>query len=210
MREALEDLSGAFERATSNKLTRSYATGSVIKERILKGEIADIAILPVRGMEDLQRQAKTSQTETIAVARSLIAVSVRAGAPRPDISSVESLKQSLLAASSIVYFDPTLGATNGVHFASVLERLGISEQMRPKTKLVRFPDAGPAEIVANGGAELAISQPVDILRAPGAQLVGPLPSELQNTRDFVYQAALLLDAREPTVAKSVLKVYRRP
>ena len=60
MREALEDLSGAFERATSNKLTRSYATGSVIKERILKGEIADIAILPVRGMEDLQRQAKTS------------------------------------------------------------------------------------------------------------------------------------------------------
>ena len=106
MREALEDLSSAFERATGNKLTRSYATGSVIKERVLQGEVADLAILPVRAMEDLQRHGKTSQTDTVAVARSLIAVSVRAGATKPDISSVEALKQSLLAASSIVYFDP--------------------------------------------------------------------------------------------------------
>ncbi|RPI44619.1 MAG: hypothetical protein EHM67_03560 [Hyphomicrobiaceae bacterium] len=82
--------------------------------------------------------------------------------------------------------------------------------MRPKTKLVRFPDAGPAESVANGGAELAIYQTVDILRAPGAQLVGPLPSELQNTSDFVYQAALLLDAREPTVAKAFLRFIAGP
>ena len=209
MRSALEELSGVFERVTGNKLTISYATGSAVKERILKGEVADLAILPISAMEDLQKQAK-AEVDSLAVGGSLIAVSVRAGAPKPDIASVDSLKRSLLAATSIVYFDPASGATSGIHFAGVLERLGISQEMRPKTKLVKFPGPGPAEIVAKGEAELGISQPAEILRAPGAELVRPLPAELQNRREFVYHAAVLVNAKEPAAARAFIQFLVGP
>jgi len=209
MRPALEELTSVFERATGNKLTISYATGSAVKERILKGEVADLAILPISAMEDLQRQAK-AEADSLAVGGSLIAVSVRAGAPKPDISSVNSLKLSLLAANSIVYFDPASGATSGIHFAGVLERLGINEAMRPKTTLVKFPGPGPAEIVAKGEAELGISQPAEILRTPGAELVRPLPPELQNRREFVYHAAVLVNAKEPAAARAFMQFLVSP
>jgi len=123
---------------------------------------------------------------------------------------VNSLKQSLLSAKSIVYSDPAGGAVSGVHFANVLSRLGIAEEMKSKTKLTRVPGPGPAEFVAKGDAELGISQPMDILTVPGAELLGPLPAELQNTRDFVYQATVLPNAKQPGAARAFIRFLLGP
>jgi molybdate transport system substrate-binding protein len=204
MKPALEDLGPAFERATGNRLIMTFGTASVIKERIQKDEIADLTILPIPSIEDLQKQGK-ARADTVTVGRSLVAMSVRVGAPRPEIATVALLKQALLAAKSIVYSDPAGGAISGVHFAKVLRRLGIAEEMKSKTKLTTVPGPGAAELVARGDAELGISQPMEILSVPGAELLGPLPAELQNTRDFVYQATLLPSAKEPAAARAFIQ-----
>ena len=176
MKPALEELGPTFERATGDKLVMSFGTASVIKERIQKDDLADLVILPLPAIEDLQKEGKVP-VGAVSVGRSLVAMSVRAGAPKPNIATVESLKQSLLAAKSIVYSDPAGGAANfsGVHFGNVLSRLGIADEMKSKTKLTRVPGPGPAELVAKGEAELGISQPMEILNVLGAELLGPLP-----------------------------------
>ncbi len=137
-----------------------------------------------------------------------VGISVRAGTPKPDISSVEAVKQSLLAAKSIAYADPAKGGASGVHFARVLEKLGIIQQMRPKTILI--PGAGAAEVVAKGEAQIAVSQTQDLIRTAGADYVGPLPPELQNTTDFVFSAGVLVGAKEPDVARALLKFLSGP
>jgi len=204
MKPALEELGPTFERATGDKLVMSFGTASVIKERIQKDDLADLVILPLPAIEDLQKEGKVP-VGAVSVGRSLVAMSVRAGAPKPNIVTVESLKQSLLAAKSIVYSDPAGGAASGVHFANVLSRLGIADEMKSKTKLTRVPGPGPAELVAKGEAELGISQPMEILNVLGAELLGPLPAELQNTRDFVYQATVLPNAKQPAAAKAFIQ-----
>src|SRR6185437_9870312 len=120
--------------------------------------------------------AKLAAGELVNVAGTPVAVAARAGAPKPDISTVEALQQTLLNARSIVYADPAKGGASGVYFARVLDRLGIAEQMKAKTILV--PGAQAAEVVAKGEAELGIAQASEIVPVAGAQLVGPLPGDL--------------------------------
>ena len=102
---------------------------------------------------------------------------------------------------------PGRGAS-GIHFARVLERLGIAEEMKRKTKLI--PGAGAAEVVVKGQAEIAVGGTMDLLRVPGAEFVGPLPAELQNTSDFVYFAAVLAGAKEPELGKALIKHLLAP
>jgi molybdate transport system substrate-binding protein len=184
MKSALDDLAPQFERATGHKLTISYAVAGELRKRIEGGEFGDMTILPKPWFEPLLAQGKITEGSQMIVARSTVGVSVRAGTPKPDISSVEAVRRSLLAAKSIVYGDPAKGGASGIHFVRVLEKLGIVEEMRPKTILI--PGAGAAEVVARGEAQLAISQTIDLIRVTGADYVGPLPSELQNTTDFVF------------------------
>jgi molybdate transport system substrate-binding protein len=135
-----------------------------------------------------------------------VGVSVRAGTPQPDISSVEAFKRSLLAAESIVYADPAIGAASGIHFARVLERLGIADIMKPKTKLVTSTEPGEvAKVVANGEAEFAVSQTTDLSRVSGVDYVGPLPRELQNTSGFVFLVGLLVGAKETQPAQAFIQ-----
>ena len=126
-------------------------------------------------MDELQKQEKVATGPITNVVGTAVSVAARAGAPKPDMSSVDAFKRSLLAAKSIVYADPAKGGASGVYFASVLDRLGIAEQMKPKTILV--PGAQAADIVAKGEAELGVAQASEIVPVAGAQLVGPLPGE---------------------------------
>lgn len=208
MKSALDDLAPQFERATGHKLTISYAVAGELRKRIEGGEFGDMTILPKPWFEPLLAQGKITEGSQMIVARSTVGVSVRAGTPKPDISSVEALRRSLLAAKSIVYGDPAKGGASGVHFVRVLEKLGIVEEMRPKTILI--PAAGAAEVVARGEAQLAISQTIDLIRVTGADYVGPLPSELQNTTDFVFSAGVLTSAKEPDAAKALIGFLSGP
>jgi molybdate transport system substrate-binding protein len=208
MKAALEDLAGEFERSAGHKITISYATAGELRNRIQGGEFGDMTILPRPAFESLLAQGKIVADSPVIFARSSVGVSVRVGAPKPDISSVDAVKRSLLAAKSIVYTDPARGGASGVHFVRVLERLGIIDEMKPKTKFTVVPGPGPAEVVAKGGAELAVSQAIDLLGVAGAEYVGPLPPELQNTSDFVFLAGVLASAKESEAAKNFIQYLR--
>ena len=208
MRPALDELASQFERATGHRLTISYEVAGELRKRIESGEFGDVTILPRPWFEPLLTEGKIAAQSQMVIARSTVGVSVRLGAPKPDISSVAAVRQLLLAAASVVYADPARGGASGVHFVTVLEKLGIVEEMKPKTILI--PGAGAAEVVARGEAQVAVSQTIDLIRVAGADYVGPLPPELQNTTDLVYSAGILTSAREPDAARALIKFLSGP
>ena len=159
-------------------------------------------------MDAILNEGKAIRGSEVILARGTVGISVRAGASKPDISSVEAFKRSLLAAKSIAYADPAQGGASGVHFARVLEQLGITEEMKPKTK--RLPGAGAGQVVARGEAELGVSGTMDLLSVAGADFVGPLPAELQNKSDFVYLAAILKGTKEAEAANALIQHLLAP
>jgi molybdate transport system substrate-binding protein len=201
---ALDELAVQFERATGNKLTIGYSLVVDIRKRMLEGETADVVILSRSVMDELQKQKKLAPASIEDVVGAAIAVAAKAGAPKPDIGSVESFKRSLLAAKSIVYADPAKGGLSGVYFARVLERLGIAEQMKPKTILVPGAEAG--EVVARGDAEIGVAQSSEILPVTGAQLVGPLPGEFASVT--IFSAGIGADTTAPEAARSFIRFLK--
>ena len=209
VKSALDDLAANFERATGDKLTISYATAGEVIRRVQGGESADVTILPKPRMDELVQQSKIMPGGSTAnFASAAVGVAVRAGAPKPDISSPDALKRLLLAAKSISYADPAKGGASGVHFAGVLERLGIADEMKPKTKLVPGPEA--PDLAARGEVEIAVAMVPEILPVRGVDLVGPLPQELQNKTDFAYTAGILTEAKQPAAAKALIEFISGP
>ena len=152
----LGDLTPKYESSSGNKLTIIYSTIADLKKRIDAGETADLMILSRPVLDELQTQGKVAQGSIVNVGRSYVAIGVRAGAPQPDISTLEKLKAALLATKSISYADPAKGGASGVYFAKVLDRLGIADQMKSKTVLV--PNAQAGELVAKGEVEMDLAQ----------------------------------------------------
>ena len=203
---ALDELTPIFEKATGDKLSIGYGLAADLRKRVLDGETADVIILTRPLMEDLQKQDKLLANSVVNVAGTPVSVAARAGAPKPDISTVAAFKQTLLDARSIVYTDPAKGGASGVYFARVLDRLGIAEQLKGKTILV--PGAQAAEVVARGEAELGIAQGSEIVPVAGAQLVGPLPGELASTTMFA--AGIGAASKTPDAAKTLIKFLTGP
>jgi molybdate transport system substrate-binding protein len=203
---ALDELAPQFERATGNKLTLGYSLIADIRKRIAAGETADVVILSRPAMEDLGKQDKIASGSIMDVVETPVAIAVRAGAPKPDISSADALKRSLLAAKSIVYADPAKGGASGVYFAHVVEQLGIAEQLKSKTILV--PGAQAADVVAKGEAEIGVGQASEIVPVSGAQLVGPLPGEFASMTAFT--AGIGASTKVPEAAKSLIQFLTGP
>src|SRR5271163_32779 len=130
---ALNELAPQFERTSGDKLAIGYSLIADIRKRVLNGETADVIMLSRPVMDELQQQNKIVPGSVVNVAGTAVAVTVRAGAAKPDISSVAAFKRTLLATKSVVYADPAKGGASGVYFARVLDRLGIAEQMKAKT-----------------------------------------------------------------------------
>lgn len=203
---ALDEIAPQFERATGNKLKIGYSLIADIKKRMIAGETADVVILSRPAMDDLQKQDKFAPGSVANVAGTPVAVAARAGAARPDISSVDALKRTLLDAKMIVYADPAKGGASGVYFAHVVDKLGIAEQLKSKTILV--PGAQAAEVVAKGVAEIGVAQGSEILPVPGAQLVGSLPGEFASTT--VFTAGIGASTKVPEAAKSLILFLKGP
>jgi len=180
--QALNELSPIFEQKTGNKLVISFDLAAVQKKRVLDGERADVIILTRAMMEDLAKQNKLASPDIVNVAGTPVALAARAGAPKPDISTPDAFKQTLLAAKSISYADPAKGGLSGVVAGKAIERLGIAEQMKAKTTLV--PGAQSPDLVAKGEVELGIAQASEIVPVAGVQLVGPIPGELGSLTLF--------------------------
>jgi molybdate transport system substrate-binding protein len=206
MQSVLEDLGPKFERATGHKLAISFATGGATVKRVQEGDAADVVITVRQGIDTLVKDGKAPAGT--AVARAGIFVAVREGAPKPDVSSPDALKRTLLAAKSISYVDPASGGASGIHFAKVLDRLGIASEMKSKTV---FPDpkspAAVGVVVANGDAEIGVHIIQELIPVAGIEIVGPLPGDLQDT--IVFSAAIMTGAKDNIAAAKALVDFLR-
>jgi molybdate transport system substrate-binding protein len=206
MSATLDELKPKFEAATDHKVTFVYSVIADLRKRIQEGETADVMILSRAALDDLQGQGKVTSGSIVNVASSYVAIAVRAGATKPDIGSVDALKRTLLAVKSIVYADPAKGGASGVHFARVLDRLGITDQMKFKTVLV--PGAQAADVVARGEAEMGVAQASEIVPIAGAQLVGPLPGDLNNVT--IFSAGIGPASKDAAAAKAFIQYVTGP
>ena len=201
MRPLLAEAVPLFERAHSVKAEVRLALTSVLTREIEQGATFDIALLPRPELDALAASCAIAPGTQTDIARSAVGFAVRQGAPKPDISTVEALKRTLLAARTIGYSD----GPSGAYVAELLQRLGIAEETRAKTRLTSRP---VAEIVASGEAEVGMQQIVAILPVKGAELVGPLPSELQNV--IVYAAGIAAAAANPDAAAAFIGFMATP
>jgi len=201
MRSLMMDMLPLFERTSGVKVEIEFRLTSVLQKEIETGAAFDIALLPRPELDALVGAGKIAAGGTADIARSSVGLAVKAGARKPDISSVVALKRALIAARSIAYSD----GPSGAYIAALLQRLGIADAMKPKTKLTSRP---VAELVAAGEAEIGMQQIVAILPIKGAELVGPLPSELQNV--IIYAAGLSAVAQNSAAAKNCIAFMRSP
>ena len=207
MQSALEDLEPKFEPATGHKLAASFATAGAAVKRAKDGEAVDVVIATRQGIDGLVKDGKAGVDNVTALASAGISVAIRRGEPKPDISSPDALKRTLLAAKSISYVEPSSGGASGIHFAKVLDRLGIAAEVRSKTVFPKTP-AEVGALVANGDAEIGVHIIVELISVPGIDIVGPLPGELQNT--IVFAAAVMNSANEAKAAKALISFLRTP
>ena len=195
-----------FEKATGNKVITAYGpsmgtTVNAIPMRLERGEAADVLILVGYALDDLIKKGKAS--DRVDLVNSKIGVAVKAGAPKPDISSADAVKRALLAAKTVAYSD----SASGVYISTeMFERLGIADAMKDKAKKISAdPVAG---VVARGDAELGMQQISELLPVPGVDLVGPLPPELQKVT--VYSAGIATVSKEPEAGRALIKFLTSP
>ena len=199
----LDALAPAFERASGHRYTVDVASAKVMLGRIKSGETGDVVILGASVVKELEQLGMVAAGSGRLFARSRVGVAVRAGAPKPDISSVDAFRCTLLNARSIAH---TVHGASGMYVPVLLERLGIAEQMKPKT--VTRPGGYIGTVVAAGEAEIAVQQIVELLAVPGIDLVGPLPDEIQKV--FETSAGVFAASRHATAAETLLRFLLAP
>lgn len=180
---AIDALIPDFEKSSGHRVTVAYGTAGGVAERVQKGEAADIVISAVPRIDQLQSQGKVAAESRVSFAKVGVGVFVRKGAAKPDLSSADAFKRSMLAARSIAYPDPAGGGASGIYVAALLERLGIAGDMKSRTRLLP-----PTEVlygsVASGDVEIGFNQISEILAQPTVELAGPLPPAIQNYTQF--------------------------
>jgi molybdate transport system substrate-binding protein len=211
LKAALSQLLPDFQKSSGNTATIAYGPAGAIFGRLQKGDAADVVMLSRSQLQKLESNGKVVQGSLVDIAGIVLGVAVRKGAPKPDISTVEAFKRALLSARSIGYRDPTTGSTSGIYTAGLLERLGIARELQPKLNLDRSEGDVPENVflgVAKGDVDMQIGQITEIVIAPGVDLAGPLPPEIQNTT--VMAAAITTTSQAPDAAKALLSFLSSP
>jgi molybdate transport system substrate-binding protein len=197
-----------FERQTGNKVLVAYGpsmgtTVNAIPVRLERGEPADVLIMVGYALGDLAKNGKVIPDSRVDLVKSGIGVAVRTGAPKPDISSADTLKRALLAAKSVAYSD----SASGVYVSSeMFKKLGIENEMKDKARMIPATPVG--EIVAHGDAEIGFQQISELKPVPGIDIVGPLPADLQKIT--VFSAGIATASKEPEAGKALIKFLTSP
>jgi molybdate transport system substrate-binding protein len=205
VRAIVTELAQAFEKETGHKVSLAFGPVGVTRQR-LASEPADVAIMSDVAIDEAIKHSLIVSGTRTDIARTGMGVGVRDGAPKPDISTSEAFKQSLLAAKSLAYVDPAQGATSGIYLASLLQTFGIADAMKPKTTLV--PGGYPAELVAKGEVEMVVHQISEIVPVKGVTLVGPLPKDVQKVT--TYSTGIATKAASPDVARAFVAFLTAP
>jgi molybdate transport system substrate-binding protein len=195
-------LAPRFEQMTGKKIISAYGASmgnapDAIPQRLARGEPTDMIILARSALDDFTARGVVRPDSRVDLAESRIGVAVRAGAPKPDISTVDALRRTLLAAPSIAYS----ASASGVYVSTELyKKLGIEAEVAPKSR--RILSERVAAVVARGEADIGFQQISEILGIPGAELVGPLPPEVQQVT--VFSAGVLTNAQQPEAATELI------
>lgn len=199
-REAYLELVPQFERASGHKVTTLWVPSVQMMTRLKGGETVDLVILSAASLDELTNAGIVGPR--VDLAKSGVGLAVRAGAPKPDISSAEALKRAVLAAKSVVYST----GPSGIYLAGLFERMGIAQQVNSKLKKVQGEPAGAA--VARGEAEIGFQQMSELLPVPGIDIVGPLSPDVQKITTF--SAGFHVAAKESDAAKALVEFLTAP
>jgi molybdate transport system substrate-binding protein len=197
-----------FERATGHKVLTAYGpsmgtTTNAIPVRLDRGEPADVLIMVGYALDDLVKNGKATADGKIDLVKSPIAVAVKSGTPKPDISTPDAVKRALLAAKTIAYSD----SASGVYVSTeMFDKLGIKEAMEGKAR--KIPATPVGEIVARGDAEIGFQQMSELKPVEGIDIIGPLPDELQKIT--IFSAGIASASKEPDAGKALIKFLASP
>jgi molybdate transport system substrate-binding protein len=205
---AYQALVPEFERATGNKVLTAYGpsmgtTVNAIPVRLERGEPADVLIMVGYALGDLVKNGKVVADSRVDLVKSSIGVAVKTGAPKPDLSSADTLKRALLAAKSVAYSD----SASGVYVSTeMFAKLGIADEMKDKAR--KIPATPVGEIVAHGDAEIGFQQISELKPVQGIDIVGPLPEPLQKIT--VFSAGMATASKEPEAGRALIKFLASP
>jgi molybdate transport system substrate-binding protein len=217
LQPAVRELLLKFEESSGHQVTATYQTVGALTDRIQKGDAVDVAIVSGPQIDELEKAGKVAPGSRVDIAKIGIGAFMRKGAVKPDISSVDAFKRSMLAAKSITYPDPATGAAASVYLAGLLDRLGIAAEMKPKTKFLSAPPTGGPlyEDVASGAVDIGFNQISEVLVQQNVDFIGPLPPDIQNYTLFaagigagskeVSAGQALISYLSSTAAQTLLK-----
>lgn len=193
----------AFARTSGSRVVYISDTTGALQRRLASGERADIVVVTAPAMETLQKENRIAPGTRVDLARALIGVGVRAGAPSPDLSTPDAFRAALLKARTVAYVSPASGGTSGTYFEGLLQRMGIAEAMKPKI-VYRTQGSEVAEAVATGAAEIGITFTSELRPNPGVKVAGTLPAEIQLPT--IYAAAVVAGSASADAARALLRV----
>lgn len=203
VREIYNELLPQFEQASGHTVTTEWAGTVDVTKRIGGGETVDLVIMARKSLDELTRQGRIVATSRVDVAKSGIGVAVRAGAPRPDISTSAAVKALMLSARSIAYST----GPSGVYLDGLVRRMGIADEIKAKTKLIP-PGGAVGVLVADGEAEVGFHQVSELLPVKGIDIVGPLPPDIQEVT--VFGAGVHANATNAEAAKALADFLAAP
>ncbi len=203
IREAYLELVPRFESQTKHKVVTSWVGMVDILKRVKGGETTDLIIGSAAALDELIKAGKIEPASRSDLVKSGVGVAVRAGAPRPDISSREAVKRALLKARSIAYSS----GPSGVYLTGLFERWGIAQQLKPKITQTP-PGVAVGDVVARGDAEIGFQQVSELLPVAGIDYIGPLPPDIQVIT--VFSGGVHVAARQPAAAKELIKFLASP
>ena len=201
--QAYRELLPQFEKATGHTVKITYTGTLDAKKRIAAGEFFDVLIMASPEIEEFLAKGTLAPGSRVDLAKSGVGIGVKAGAPKPDISTTDAFKKTLLAAKSIGYST----GPSGNYVIGLFDKMGIADQVKPKLKQTPT-GVFVGTLVASGEADIGIQQVSEMSHYPGVDYVGPLPADIQKMT--IFTSGIAASAKQPQAAKALVKFTTSP